>query len=83
METWNSPITFAIQQGLNTVDLDVNNLAQGQPAWGNPTGGRVEFSNASEDVSVVPEPTTLIAGALTLLPFAASTLRILRRTRTA
>jgi hypothetical protein len=27
----------------------------------------------------VPEPTTLIAGALLLLPFGASTLRILRR----
>ena len=27
----------------------------------------------------VPEPTTMIAGALLLLPFGASTLRILRR----
>jgi hypothetical protein len=33
--------------------------------------------------SVVPEPTTMIAGALLLLPFGASTLRILRKTRTA
>ena len=32
---------------------------------------------------VVPEPTTMIAGALLLLPFGASTLRILRKTRTA
>jgi len=31
----------------------------------------------------VPEPTTVIAGALLLLPFGASTLRILRRNRTA
>ena len=31
----------------------------------------------------VPEPTTLIAGALLLLPFGASTLRILRRNRAA
>ncbi len=30
----------------------------------------------------VPEPTTVIAGALLLLPFAASTLRVLRRNRT-
>jgi hypothetical protein len=29
--------------------------------------------------SVVPEPTTMVAGALLLLPFGASTLRILRR----
>lgn len=31
----------------------------------------------------VPEPTTIVAGALLLLPFGASTLRILRRHRTA
>jgi hypothetical protein len=31
----------------------------------------------------VPEPTTMIAGALLLLPFGASTLRMLRRNRTA
>lgn len=31
----------------------------------------------------VPEPTTMIAGALLLLPFGASTLRILRKNRTA
>jgi hypothetical protein len=35
------------------------------------------------DLRAVPEPTTMIAGALLLLPFGASTLRILRRTRTA
>ncbi|MGD0351650.1 MAG: hypothetical protein ABSB84_15250 [Verrucomicrobiota bacterium] len=34
-------------------------------------------------VQVVPEPTTMIAGALLLLPFGASTLRLLRKTRTA
>jgi hypothetical protein len=33
--------------------------------------------------SQVPEPTTMIAGALLLLPFGASTLRILRKNRTA
>jgi hypothetical protein len=30
---------------------------------------------------VVPEPTTVLAGALLLLPLGASTLRILRRNR--
>jgi hypothetical protein len=34
-------------------------------------------------VVAVPEPTTMLAGALLLLPFGASTLRILRKTRTA
>jgi hypothetical protein len=33
--------------------------------------------------TVVPEPTTMIAGVLLLLPFGASTLRILRKRRTA
>jgi hypothetical protein len=33
--------------------------------------------------TAVPEPTTMIAGALLLLPFGASTLRILRKNRTA
>jgi hypothetical protein len=31
----------------------------------------------------IPEPTTMIAGALLLLPFALSTLRRLRKNRTA
>jgi hypothetical protein len=34
-------------------------------------------------VQVVPEPTTMIAGALLLLPFGASTIRMLRKNRTA
>ena len=34
-------------------------------------------------ISSVPEPTTMIAGALLLLPFGASTIRILRKNRTA
>ena len=34
-------------------------------------------------LTAVPEPTTMIAGALLLLPFAASTLRKLRKNRTA
>ena len=36
-----------------------------------------------DNVTVVPELTTMIAGALLLLPFGTSTLRILRRSRTA
>ena len=32
---------------------------------------------------MVPEPTTMIAGALLLLPFGASTLRMLRKNRKA
>ena len=43
--------------------------------WANNTG--------SFDVTVVPEPTTCIAGALLLLPFGVSTLRGLRKNRAA
>lgn len=39
--------------------------------------------NTQGFVVAVPEPATMIAGALLLLPFGASTLRILRRNRTA
>jgi hypothetical protein len=50
-----------------------------------------EFANGSiqdtysQNIQIlaVPEPTTMIAGALLLLPFGASTLRILRKNRTA
>jgi len=44
------------------------------------TGGGQEFIL---NFTPVPEPTTMIAGALLLLPFGASTLRFLRRNRTA
>jgi hypothetical protein len=57
-------------------------------ATANQNGGLIDLSTVSsgndfavDDISVtaVPEPTTIIAGALLLLPFGASTLRILRR----
>ena len=41
------------------------------------------LDNLSLDVTVVPEPTTIIAGALLLLPFAANALRRLRKSRAA
>jgi len=41
------------------------------------------FSGSLSGVSAVPEPTTMIAGALLLLPFGASTVRILRKNRAA
>ena len=45
------------------------------------SGGYVTISAVSQSFHQVPEPTTMIAGALLLLPFGASTLRILRRNR--
>jgi len=41
------------------------------------------FGAGTLSASAVPEPTTVIAGALLLLPFGASTLRILRKSRAA
>ena len=50
-------------------------------------GGFVSISQVTQsfhdETTAVPEPTTVIAGALLLLPFGASTLRIMRKTRTA
>jgi hypothetical protein len=46
-------------------------------------GGGVVSATFMSDLEVVPEPTTMIAGALLLLPFGASTLRILRKRQTA
>jgi hypothetical protein len=49
-----------------------------------PFGGLSTLSEVSQSFhQEVPEPTTIIAGALLLLPFGASTLRILRKNRTA
>ncbi len=46
-------------------------------------GGFVTVSQIEQSFEQIPEVTTMIAGALLLLPFGASTLRILRKNRTA
>ena len=48
-----------------------------------PNGGFISISQVAQSFHQVPEPTTMIAGALLLLPFGASTLRILRKRQTA
>lgn len=50
--------------------------------WLNGQGNGYELSGWTA-YNVVPEPTTIIAGALLLLPFGASTIRFLRKNRTA
>jgi hypothetical protein len=45
---------------------------------GDPSGRFASNDGFEEWATVVPEPTTMIAGALLLLPFGASTLRVLR-----
>jgi hypothetical protein len=44
-----------------------------------PNGGFISISQVAQSFHQVPEPTTMLAGALLLLPFGASTLRILRK----
>lgn len=45
--------------------------------------GNAFTATGSAKLTAVPEPSTIISGALMLLPFGASTLRILRRNRAA
>lgn len=51
--------------------------------WGGNSGQYALSHFATFDAVPVPEATTMIAGALLLLPFGASTLRILRKSRAA
>jgi hypothetical protein len=62
------------------IAMNLFNGAYGTPVT-NPNG--TNYSLNQDQLAVVPEPTTMIAGALLLLPFGASTLRILRKNRTA
>lgn len=48
-----------------------------------PGTGTRDFDINSVNVSAVPEPTTMVAGALLLLPFGMSTIRKFRKNRTA
>lgn len=68
-------ISSGFQPGVNTLAFWVNNGNADYPN-GSPTGVRVEMHGTA---APVPEPTTVIAGALLLLPFGVSTMRILRR----
>jgi hypothetical protein len=61
------------QETINWAGLEIGNGGTG------PGTANIE----SITIGAVPEPTTMIAGAMLLLPFGASTLRILRKTRTA
>jgi len=60
-------------------------LANGNGAYGVEALNLYDSTGAAHQPQLieVPEPTTMISGALLLLPFGASTLRILRRNRAA
>jgi hypothetical protein len=51
--------------------------------WAPSTATLIDGSSPVVSILAVPEPTTMIAGALLLLPFGASTLRFVRKSRQA
>src|ERR1035438_4266402 len=71
-------------QGVNgTVYVNINSTLPFDSVVATSSLHAFEFDNVAYNKTAVPEPTTMIAGALLLLPFGASTLRILRKSRTA
>jgi hypothetical protein len=79
----------------NGLAFALNNVLSSTPGfnlWGNGPGSYTLFDasvteynaangTATISLAAVPEPSTMISGALLLLPFGASTLRVLRRNR--
>jgi hypothetical protein len=89
----NVTLSFAGTAPAGGVVVDIFALYQGNvvpnQAWqwldlpnGPPTSGWQLIPESTYN-TVVPEPTTMLAGALLLLPFGASTVRILRKSRAA
>jgi hypothetical protein len=83
--TWNSNTglgtVFNDSKGAyGVIALNLFNGAYGQPVT-SPNG--TTYNLNQDQLAIVPEPTTMVAGALLLLPFGASTLRILRKSRKA
>jgi len=66
--TWTETVTGA--GNLNTLVLEGTGLSD-------------SYGAIIGNVSLVPEPTTVVAGAMLLLPFGMSTLRMFRKSRTA
>ena len=75
----NSGLLFT--SGSIAINLFSENAAPGYGLYGYPPQWSPSVDNGTATISLaaVPEPTTMIAGALLLLPFGASTLRILRK----
>jgi hypothetical protein len=90
---WEVEMPLALFGGLNVGDtlnlvggINFNSTAHWYPA----AFGAVPYSSFDQSnyghimvEAPVPEPTTMVAGALLLLPFGASALRMLRKSRTA
>jgi len=63
----------------NTYNLSSLYTPTGGGTWDTVTTSQVIGTEVNLTITAVPEPTTIISGVLMLLPFGASTLRILRR----
>jgi hypothetical protein len=85
-------LAWSLTGAANTASTEMNMWSTdggeyGQPSgyyalWGGASGQSSTFnveSYGNLTVTAVPEPTTIVSGVLMLLPFGASTLRILRR----
>lgn len=71
----------------NESDVAFNLFGNGPGSYSLFDGSATQYTQANGNATIslvaVPEPTTVIAGALLLLPFGASTIRVLRRNRAA
>lgn len=81
--TWNASNPFLVLvTSLSLFGSQAGAAADANGAYGVAALNLYTASGGAQDqLVIVPEPTTVIAGALLLLPFGASTLRILRRNR--
>jgi hypothetical protein len=66
-----------------TADANTSTLTFMDTSLFDSNAGWIDNVNLTHVLTPVPEPTTMVAGALLLLPFGASTLRMLRRKQTA
>jgi hypothetical protein len=82
-----APTFFLDSWGLlftdGTVEINMwGNSPGNYSLWGAPPQWSPQVDGGTATLTAVPEASTMIAGALLLLPFGASTLRILRRKQT-
>jgi hypothetical protein len=84
--------TILASGNLASITEDANGIATYTPAGFTSPGYQINpsspgtpagYQNSYEFISAVPEPTTMIAGALLLLPFGASALRTIRKKQAA
>jgi hypothetical protein len=86
-------LTSGLSQFIGNSTFDLGALLEATASWGSTPNNGTEFGNfdptagatlqVTYNYSAVPEPTTVVAGGMLLLPFGACALRLLRRKQTA